>query len=261
MFFIIGGLNRAAALRLQNCPFHAGCDFVGVHQHHAVRIARGAPDGLDQAGLAAQKAFFVCIQNGDQRDFRQVKPLAQQVDPHDHVDRADPQVLDDLHALKGIHLVVHILRLDAVFFEIIGQILRHFHRQRRDQCPFVALDTLADLPQQIFDLPFHRTHDDQRVQQPGGPDHLLGYPAGMLAFIVARCSRNEDLLVDFLFKFFKAQRPVVKCRRQTESVFDQRLFAAVIPAEHAADLRQHHMAFVHHQQEIVRKIVQQCSRR
>ena len=64
-----------------------------------------------------------------------------------------------------------------------------------------------------------------------------------------------------LFKFFKAQRPVVKCRRQTESVFDQRLFAAVIPAEHAADLRQHHMAFVHHQQEIVRKIVQQCSRR
>ena len=76
----------------------------------------------------------------------------------------------------------------------------------------------------------------------------------MLAFIFTGGCRNKNLLMDFGFKFFKFQRAVVKRRRKTEAVFDQRFLAA-------AHLRQHDVALVDHQQEIIREIIQQrCGR-
>ena len=63
--------------------------------------------------------------------------------------------------------------------------------------------------------------------------------------------------MDFLLKFLKFQRAVVKGRWQAEAVFHQRLLAAVVAAEHTADLGQHDMALVHHQKEIIREIIQQ----
>ena len=50
---------------------------VGIEDDVAVDVARGAADGLDQRGLAAQEAFFVGVENGDQRAFRNVEALAQ----------------------------------------------------------------------------------------------------------------------------------------------------------------------------------------
>jgi hypothetical protein len=58
----------------------------------AVEVARGPADGLDQAALGAQKAFLVGVQNGHQRHLGNVQPLAQQVDAHQHVERAQAQV-------------------------------------------------------------------------------------------------------------------------------------------------------------------------
>ena len=55
--------------------------------------------------------------------------LTQQVDAHHHVDAAQTQILDDLHPLKGIHLVVHILDLDPLLGEVIGEILGHLFGQ------------------------------------------------------------------------------------------------------------------------------------
>ncbi len=79
----------------------------------------------------------------------------------------------------------------------------------------------------------------------------------MLAFIFAGGGRDKDLLMDFGFKFLKFQRAVVKRRRQAEAVFHQRFLAAVVAAEHTAHLRQHDMALIDHQEEIIREIVQQ----
>ena len=173
MFLIIGHLDGATALGLGDGALHAVGHHIGVHDDHALRVAGGAADGLDQAGLTAQKAFLVGIQNGHKAHLRQIQTFAQQVDAHHHVDAAQTQILDDLHAFEGIHLMVHILDLDPLLGEVIGEILGHFFGQGGHQYPLLPLDAGVDLAQKIHHLPFHRTHRDDRVQQTRGADDLL----------------------------------------------------------------------------------------
>ena len=156
--------------------------------------------------------------------------------------------------------MVHILGFDAVFLQIIGQILGHLDGQRCDQSALTALNACAYLAQQILDLTIDRAHHDDRVEQAGRTDDLLCHTAGMLALIFARRGGDKYLLMNLCLEFLKFQRTVVKGRRQTEAVFHQRFFAAVVTAEHAAHLRQHDMALIDHQEEIIREIIQQRCR-
>ena len=116
MLFVVGVLDGTAALGLHDGAFHAGGHFIGVHQHYAVGIAGCAANGLDKACLTAKEALFVGIQDGNQRNFRQVETLTQQIDAHNDINGAHAQVFDNFHALKGVDLVVHVLGLDAVIF-------------------------------------------------------------------------------------------------------------------------------------------------
>ena len=75
---------------------------VGVEDHAAVDVARGAADGLDQRGLGAQEAFLVGVEDRDQPAFGNVEPLAQQVDADQHVVDAEAQVADQLDALQRL---------------------------------------------------------------------------------------------------------------------------------------------------------------
>ena len=59
---------------------HGRRDLVRIHDHAAFQVARGPAEGLDERARRTQKAFLVRVQNGHQGDFRQVQPLAQQVD-------------------------------------------------------------------------------------------------------------------------------------------------------------------------------------
>ena len=87
---------------------------VGVEDDLAVEVARGAADGLDQRGLAAQEAFLVGVEDGDQRALGNVEALAQQVDADQHVEGAQPQVADDLDALQRLDVGVHVAHAHAV---------------------------------------------------------------------------------------------------------------------------------------------------
>ena len=65
---------------------------VGVHDDAAVDVARGAADRLDQRRLAAQEAFLVGVEDGDERHLGQVEALAQEVHADQHVVLAEPQL-------------------------------------------------------------------------------------------------------------------------------------------------------------------------
>ena len=92
-------LLLAPPVGLGNGALHRSGHAVGIKDHTAVHIASGAADGLDQRSLRAKEAFLVGIEDGDQRAFRDVEALAQQVDADQHVEGAEPQVADDLDAL------------------------------------------------------------------------------------------------------------------------------------------------------------------
>ena len=101
-FEIVGDLLLAAARGLVHRALHRAGDPVGVEDHAAVDVARGAADGLDQRGFRTQEAFLVGVEDRDQPAFGNVEPLAQQVDADQHVVDAQPEVADQLDALQRL---------------------------------------------------------------------------------------------------------------------------------------------------------------
>ena len=88
-------------------------------------MARGAADGLDQRAFRAQEALLVGVKDCDQRHFRQIQSLAQQVDADQHVEFAEPKIADDLDALDRVDVGMQVAHLDAVLRKIVGQVFRH----------------------------------------------------------------------------------------------------------------------------------------
>ena len=156
--------------------------------------------------------------------------------------------------------MVHILDLDALFGQKVGQVFGHFLGQGRDEDPFVFRRAGVDLAQQVGHLALDRAHRDERVQQAGGPDDLLRDLRAVLPLILAGRSRHEHDLVQLRLHLFEFERAVVKRRGQAEAILHQRFFTGKIAAVHGADLGQGDMALVHEEQKILREIIQQGGR-
>ena len=259
---VVGGLLFAAARRLRHGALHRAGDRVGVQDDAAVDVARGAADGLHQRGLAAQKAFLVGIEDGDQCAFRNIEALAQQVDADQRVERAKAEVANDFDAFDGVDVGMHVAHPNALLVQIFGQILGHALGQHGDQRAIALLRHRAHLADQVVDLHARRPHVDRRIDQAGRADHLLGeHAAGFVELPRPRRRRHGGGLRPHRVPFLEAQRPVVHARRQAEAVFGERRLAPKIAAIHAAELRHGDVALVDEDQRIVGHIFEQGRRR
>ena len=100
MLLVVLLLDGAAAVGFADGAAHAVGVDVGVEDGSAVEVARGAAHGLNQRAGGTQEAFFIGVQDGDQRYFGQIQTFAQQIDAHQDVDFAAAQIAQDLHAVQ-----------------------------------------------------------------------------------------------------------------------------------------------------------------
>ena len=178
---IVGELLLAPPGGLGHGALHRAGLVVGVEDHLAVDVSGRAADGLHQRGLGAQETFLVGVQDRDQRAFRDVEALAQEVDADQRVEGAEAQVADDLDALERVDVGVHVAHPHAVLVEILGEILRHALGQHGDQRAVALGGDLLDLAQQVVDLGAGGADLDLRVDEAGRADDLLGeHAAGLL---------------------------------------------------------------------------------
>ena len=189
---VVGHLFGAAAVGFVDGFAHRVGDAVGIQNGGAVQVARGAAYGLDQRAFGTQEAFLVRIQDRHQRHFGNIQPLAQQVDADQHVEHAEAQVADDLHALHGLDVRVQVAHLDAVLGEVFGQIFRHALGQRGDQHAFAHVRAQSHFGHQVVHLVGGGTHFDGRVDQAGRAHHLLHHLPGVLGFVGGRRGGDED---------------------------------------------------------------------
>ena len=250
-------LQFPAPLRLVHCIAHRGRYGVGVENDHSLGVAGGAADRLDKARLTAQEALLVRVQYRHQRHLRQIKPLAQQVDAHQHIELAQPQIADDLHALQRGHIGVHIAHPDAQGAEVGGQILRHLFRERCDQHALVFLLPRVYLRHKVVYLPDNGAHLHPWVEKPRGADDLLHDLIGLLPLKLAGGGGDEHRLRKASLELLEFQWSVVEGAGQAEAVVHQTLLAGVVAVVHGAYLRQRDMALVHEQHKILGKEVQQ----
>ena len=242
-------------------PFNGPGHGIGIHDGLAVDIAGGAAYGLDQGSLGTQETFLVGIQDRHQGHFRHIQPLAQQVDPHQHVKFPQAQIADDLHAFHRVDIGVQVTHLDPVFRQVVGQVFRHALGQGGDQHPFITLFTQPDFRQQVIHLGRNRSYFHLRIDQAGRTNQLFDDLAGAIPLIRTRCRRDKHRLRRQVFELVKAQRPVVQCARQPETVLHQVFLARTVAAVHGAQLGNGHMALIHHQQGIMGQVIEQGRRR
>ena len=257
-----GLLLLAPALGLGDGALQRAGHLVGVEQHAAVEVAGGAADGLDQRGLAPEEALLVGVEDGDQGALGDVEALAQQVDADQHVEGAQAQIADDLDALQGLDVGVHVAHADALLVHILGQVLGHAFGQHCDQRAVALARHLAHLVDEVVHLGAGRAHFGDRIDEASGADHLLGEgAAGLLQLPAAGRGRDVRGLRPHGVPLLEAQRAVVHAGGQAEAVLGEGGLAPVVAAEHAADLRHRDVALVDEHQRVVGEILEQRRRR
>ena len=260
--FVVQPLLLAPPPGLVHRALHRTRDAIGIEDHAPVDVARRAADRLDQRRFGTQEPFLVGIEDRDQPTFGNVEPLAQQVDPDQHIVNAQPQIADQLDALQRLDIAVHIADANARLVHELGKILRHTLGQRGDERAIPRLGGLLRLDDQILHLLLDRLDLDRRVDQPGRADHLFGkHPAGLLHFPRARRRRDIGRLRAHRVPLVKAQRTVVDRAWQAKAIFGQSQFPPVIAARHAVDLADRLVAFIDEQQRILGQIFEQRRRR
>ena len=236
---------------------------VGVHDHPAVHVARGAADGLDQRASARRKPSLSASRIATSDTSGRSSPSRSRLMPDQHVELAEAQVAQDLDALERVDVGVQVAHAHAELGVVLGQVLGHALGQRRDQHALVRRHALADLAEQIVDLPADRPHLDLRIEQPG---------------------RADDLLDDHALRSSRARsRPASPRRRSpgsTRSSHSSNLSGRLSSADGrrkpystsvslrerspryiAADLRHRLVRLVDDQQEVLREVVDQRRRR
>ena len=125
-----------------------------------------------------------------------------------------------------------------------------------------TLGSQSHFVQRIVDLDLGGTHLDGGVEQPSWADDLFDdFPVGVFHLPRARGRTHVDRLAHVLHELFELQRSVVQRARQTKPVLDQHFLACAVSAEHATNLRNCNMAFVHHEQPAFGKVFDECGRR
>lgn len=146
-------------------------------------MARRAADRLHQRGARAQIALLVGVEDGDQGAFRDVQPLAQQVDADQHVEGTEAQVADDLDALQRLDVGMDVAAADAGLVHVFGQCLGHLLGQGGDEDALALGRAVPAFREQVVDLVLGRADDRLGVDQAGRPHHLLDEDAaGALHF-------------------------------------------------------------------------------
>ncbi len=150
---------------------------------------------------------------------------------------------------------MHVTHADSLFVHVFGQILGHAFRQGGAQRAIAIGGHFADFVQQIIHLHFDGTNFDLWVNQAGGADHLFGKNTTCpFHFPFTRGRGDKNSLRTHQIPFFEFQRTVILTGWQSETKVGQSGFAARIPFIHGTDLADRHMAFINHNQGIVRQI-------
>ena len=261
MLAVVLRLHRSAAVGLAYGATHAVRHLVGIHYHASLCISRRPADRLNECALAAEKALLVRVEYGDKLHFRQVQPLSEQIDAHQHVELSLAEVADDVYTFQRVDVRVHIPHLDAHLFEVVREALRHLLCERGDKHSASVRGDLVDLADEVVHLSFDRFDRDLRIQQSRGTDELFRHLVRAVELVLAGSRGHAHHLPYAAVEFLEVKRSVVVCRRQAESVIHEILLPRAVAVVHAPDLRQSHMALVHETDEFLREKVQQRVRR
>ena len=152
---------------------------------------------------------------------------------------------------------MHIFYFDFFVCKIFCQILCHFLGKGCNKHPFVFGNTDIDFIQQVFYLSFYWFDNNFRVNKTCRTDDKFCYIFTVFFFVFAWCSTYKHSLINFVFKFFKLKRSVVKSTWQTETIFHKIFLSCKVATVHCTYLWDCNVRFVYKEHKILWEIIQQ----
>ena len=174
MFLIICHLHFTSSLRLIQCRTHRICDRICVHDDMSFCITRCTADGLDQWCLGTQESFFICIQNCNQCDFRNIQTFSQKVDTNQYVKYIQPHIPHDLGTFQCIDIRMQVAHADSQFSHIVSKVFCHTFGQCCYQYFVLIGNLFIHFSDQIINLSFYRTNFHFRIEKTCRTNYLLG---------------------------------------------------------------------------------------
>ena len=170
-------------------------------------------------------------------------------------ERSSTQQLDPA---QGVDVAVQVADPDPLVEEVVGEVLGHLLRQRRDEDPFVALGALLDLVHEVVDLALGRLEHHLGVDQARRTDDLLDGRSRLGQLVLPRRRREVDRLADALEELLPLERAVVHGARQAEPVLDEHALAGHVAFVHRADLGHRLVRLVEDEQEVLGEVVDEA---
>ena len=126
-------LNRATTIGFPKCLEHRFSKGISVENDLTLRISRGTTNNLNQRSRRSEEPLFVGIKHSNQRHFRQINPFSEQIYPHDNINLATPQLLDNLSAINRCNFTMQIKCLKSLRNQKIRYFFRGFFGQSNEQ--------------------------------------------------------------------------------------------------------------------------------
>ena len=114
--------------------------------------------------MTSQEPFLVGVEYGDERHLRQVETLAKEVDAHQDIVHARPEIVHYLHPVESGHVAVYVVGLHVVVEQIFRQFLGHALRERGNQDALVLMAAREYLVEQVVYLVFRGSYLYLRVK-------------------------------------------------------------------------------------------------
>ena len=153
-------------------------DLVAKQNALAVEVAGGATGGLDEGGLVAEKAFFVGIENTDERNLGEVEAFAEKVDADENVELGGAEGAQDFDALDGVDVGVEVAHLEIDASEIVGEVFGGFFGESGDEDALVFFHPLAAEFDGFVDLAFEWFEVEDGIEKSGGSNDLFDHERG-----------------------------------------------------------------------------------
>src|SRR5438552_10586733 len=258
IFRVVSKLLGAAAIGLVDSFIHGIGAAVGVENGAAFNVAGAAADSLNERGGAAEIAFLVGVENGDEGDFGKVETFPKKVDADEDVEFAATEVAQNLDAIERFDLGMQVAAANADFGEVFTEIFGPAVGERGDENALVFFRAFPNCFEDIVNLAFDGTNFDLRVDEARGANDLFDEgAAGARQFVRTGSGGNVDDLVEAVFEFLEGERAIVERAGHAETVVDESLFAGTIAVVHGADLRDGLVRFVDEEEKIVGDVVEQ----
>ena len=173
MGFVVFFLNRTSSLGFVNGTPHGVGNGIRIHDNMPLGISSSTTNGLNQRGFGTKEAFLIRIQNGHQRNLRNIQSLSKQVNAHQNIKLIQTHISDNGGSFQSINIGMEILNSYLCFLQILGEVLCHFFGKGCYQNLIALVGFLMDFGKQVVNLSLGGAHHDFRIQKSCRTDNLL----------------------------------------------------------------------------------------